>query len=29
MTITTASDLQPEVTGCTRIEHRQYARKAM
>ena len=29
MTITTASDLQPEVTGCTRIEHRQFALKSM
>ena len=29
MTITTESDLQPEVTGCTRIAHRQYASKGM
>lgn len=29
MTITTASDLQPEVTGCSRIAHRQYTRKEM
>ena len=29
MTITTASDLHPEVTGCSRIAHRQYTRKAM
>lgn len=29
MTITTESDLQPEVTGCNRIAHRQYTRKEM